>query len=470
MAGPSERRGHMTIIGAGMAGLRAADVLLDHGFEVTLLEARQRLGGRILTDRSGGTPVDMGAAWMHGTAYNPLVKLIRALHIQYYYDDGTPLYYTEFGPSGSQFKARNVVDEFIDYIEHVYDTAPDADDRSALDFMREFLQNHELITDDERMWAPEAFREMENTLGLRMEEASSKFFKYALPPQRDLYVKGGYDTIVQWTEDKIKSKGGIIKLAHNVDRITHHEHQPVTIFGQADNTAFSLTADAVVVTIPLACLQSENIVFEPSLSRELEKGFESLSYGALGKVVLEFEDVFWSRQNDQLLYCPTPPQLGEDSELSEWPVLGHAFDVINLHIFDGSKKLCVLISPPLVQELEAMQDEKWKIYEYLEPLLELFRTEPYKALPKMVDLKITSWTQDPLAGYGAYSTMKVGDNPRVLEAALKANKKHRVQFAGEHCSLTEMGCVHGAYITGEIAAQNIVQLLKSEATGLGNVE
>src|SRR5207302_575659 len=54
------------VVGAGMAGLVAARLLRDSGFDVTVLEARDRLGGRVWTDARIGAPVDLGGSWVHG--------------------------------------------------------------------------------------------------------------------------------------------------------------------------------------------------------------------------------------------------------------------------------------------------------------------------------------------------------------------------------------------------------------------
>jgi monoamine oxidase len=56
----------VVILGAGMAGLAAARMLVDAGKKVVVLEARGRIGGRIWTDRTMGAPIDLGAAWIHG--------------------------------------------------------------------------------------------------------------------------------------------------------------------------------------------------------------------------------------------------------------------------------------------------------------------------------------------------------------------------------------------------------------------
>ncbi|MFT3741539.1 MAG: FAD-dependent oxidoreductase [Gammaproteobacteria bacterium] len=65
----------VTIIGAGLAGLAAGALLKKHGFDVTILEARDRSGGRIWVDHSLGVPISKGATWVHGFENNPIMPL-----------------------------------------------------------------------------------------------------------------------------------------------------------------------------------------------------------------------------------------------------------------------------------------------------------------------------------------------------------------------------------------------------------
>jgi polyamine oxidase len=436
------------VVGAGISGLRAASVLKRHGVDVVLLEARDdRIGGRMLTSRQPGKPPrELGAAWMHETMRNKLVHLISKLDISYYYDDGAPLYYTPYGRVSSQFKAKKVCDEFADYAQWYYDTHPDAPDRSAQEFIREYVANHPLISREERKWAPEALREVENWIAINSDIASTKHLSYYIT-DRNLYVTGGYDKVVGFYSKHLV-RDGQIKLGVEVERISDEDHTKVVVSAVDHGSPIDYSADAVIVTVPLGCLKRDLIQFSPKLDDSYYRALDHYSYGALGKIFFEFEDVFWPRENDQIFYYPSP------EKMTEHPVLGHCFVINNLHVVAGVKELCIQSSDPLTRDLENMTKEQ--LYCFFEPLFKVISTEPYKDLPALVSLEITQWTKDKYAGFGTYSALRVNDDPYLFMDFLTKNEGSRIQFAGEHCSLLGNGCVHGAFAAGEVAAKNLL--------------
>jgi hypothetical protein len=71
-------------VGAGLAGLRCADILLSHGFRVTVIEGRDRVGGRVHQAKStAGYTVDLGPNWIHGTNDNPILELAKQTNTAY---------------------------------------------------------------------------------------------------------------------------------------------------------------------------------------------------------------------------------------------------------------------------------------------------------------------------------------------------------------------------------------------------
>ncbi|MGL4650735.1 MAG: FAD-dependent oxidoreductase, partial [Caldilineaceae bacterium] len=73
------------VVGAGIAGLVTARILRDSGFKVTLLEARERIGGRLWTNTDLGVPIDLGASWVHGADSNPLTNWCTTAGIKLHY-------------------------------------------------------------------------------------------------------------------------------------------------------------------------------------------------------------------------------------------------------------------------------------------------------------------------------------------------------------------------------------------------
>ncbi|WLT40423.1 FAD-dependent oxidoreductase (plasmid) [Synechocystis sp. B12] len=102
------------IIGAGLAGLAAAQSLMKQGYTVRVLEARDRLGGRTWTSNYwDDAPLDMGASWIQGSEGNPITELAEKI--------ATPLVMTNYnnaiayGVRGQPFTAKE--DQIIEQLE-----------------------------------------------------------------------------------------------------------------------------------------------------------------------------------------------------------------------------------------------------------------------------------------------------------------------------------------------------------------
>ena len=92
-------RPRICIVGAGVSGLRCADILLQHGFDVTILEARDRIGGRVCQAKlPSGQLIDIGPNWIHGTDDNPIMDLAKETNtVTYAWGEGFKDIFDESG-------------------------------------------------------------------------------------------------------------------------------------------------------------------------------------------------------------------------------------------------------------------------------------------------------------------------------------------------------------------------------------
>jgi hypothetical protein len=112
---------HVGIIGGGISGLRCADILDQYGFKVTILEGRDRLGGRVhQTELPNGHLVDLGPNWIHGTQENPMLEIAKDTHTaighwdsrSYVFDENGTLMPLEIGERYSKIMWDIILDAF----------------------------------------------------------------------------------------------------------------------------------------------------------------------------------------------------------------------------------------------------------------------------------------------------------------------------------------------------------------------
>lgn len=242
----------VAVIGAGAAGLSAARALADAGAAVTVVEARNRIGGRVWSDDRLGQTLDLGASWIHGATDNPAKELADRANARLMRTDYES--FTARGDCGQRQRYGDLPDwyETVTSVEQEY--AADASQLSEHAFTEgNWLRGGDYV----------------------FPEGYAQIFKPLL---------GGYD----------------LQMGRPV-RAINHDAQGVRV--QTDQWA---DYDAVIITVPLGVLKSSAIRFSPALPDTKQGAINRLGMGHLSKIYLKFDHAFWDTDVEWIGYADGP--------------------------------------------------------------------------------------------------------------------------------------------------------------------
>ena len=425
---PSMMSGSVLIVGAGMAGLTAANVLKAFGIRTTILEARNRVGGRIQTDHSWpGIPIDLGASWLNGASTNPLLALAHDLRVstsEAAYDEISLVYDAKGAliPRHAWAKVRQQAEAILDQSAELRRTPR----RNSLgDALSALIDRHR--------WPEEMQRYVKHYVHTMIEQEFAtdiadmcwrEWYDFADFGEGHRVFPDGFDEITE----KL-ARGLDIRLEHVVERVEHGEGG-VRIVTQRG----TFTADRAVITLPLGILQSGRVAFSPPLPTNKMDAIRRLGMGVLNKVVLRFPACFWPRESEWLEYA------GERT--GEWALY------FNLFKHSGKPVLVGLNSGRFARELEAVPDRQ-----LVDQCMDVLRTMFGPRIPAPDASLVTRWASDPFS-LGSYSYIPSGGSGADMDA-LAEPVGGRLYFAGEATFRAQYATVQGAFFSGFRAAGEI---------------
>ncbi len=417
------------VIGAGMAGLSAARTLKEEGFKVTILEAQNRIGGRVATDYSLGFPMELGAGWIHGPeGNNPITPIAnKAGGKLYETNDQSIEFFDENGKAlsdESTDKLYKAYQKMIAELEKKYEDKEISEDISLADAIKKHYPQY--ANDAFMQYQLSAYAEFDaggglNDLSAIGWQGDSNF------PGDDVILTNGYELVPNFL-----AKGLDIKLNCKVSEISY------------DKTGVEVTtskgkfeADYAVVTLPLGVLKKNIVKFDPELPTEKKRAIQKVGMGKINKVALVFDKCFWNPKTQYFGYCS--------------PVMGMYNYFMNTRTFCNINALVTFGIGDFGLTLESHSQEKIK-----NDIMNILRKIFGKNIPEPSKILVTKWNNDPYT-YGAYSYCAVGSSLKDFEELGKSVQK-KLFFAGEHTSRKYRATVHGAYISGQRVAKQIIDL------------
>ena len=417
----------VVIVGAGIAGLAAASRLQRASIACVMLEARDRIGGRLHTIDLAGTPVDLGGSWIHHPIGNPMSALCDQLGIAR--DAGDPLptlsaydraERRRLDRAETEMYARQESDAFWDAVDALSDRlGPDATGGDAIEA---FVAERGLTGAVARRVRQALRAEIEADAADRADNNSLRWMTYGDefdggPVLGDL-PRDGYRSVIQKlvTGLDVRLNTEVVSIEVGADGIRA---------GCADGSVES--GSHAIVTVPLGVLKRGGPRFDPPLPAPVQGAVDALGFGRYEKIALRFESAFW-RDDDVSHLIVFPP---DEDQPAMW--------VFDLDAFGAGPVLCAHLFHTLTPY--ALDQPPAEATAWLRDVL----TDVFgRPIPDPIATAVTSWAHDPFTG-GAYSHFPPGADPSMLD--LLGEPLHgRLLLAGEHTQSARYGYADGAYV------------------------
>lgn len=420
------------VVGAGVAGLTAARLLQEQGLTVVVLEARERVGGRVHTLRDGRV-TDLGASWIHGITDSPVAAATEAFGMSTveftvggYQPDSRPIAY--YGPDGVRLSDAEAARFAADVHEVdaalamvVASSAPDASYRDVTETALESMR-----------WDAERIQRVREYLEHRSEEQYGVWIEDLAAHGLDDDSIDGDEVVFPNGYDELPTRlaeGLDVRLGRTVTGVDWSDGVRVRTAGE------HFAADAVVLTLPVGVLKSGAVEIEPPLPPSNAEALARLEMNAFEKVILRYQEKFW----DDDVYA-IRQQGPEGRWWHSW------YDLTPLH---GEPTLLTFAAGPAARGIR-----DWDDAQVVESVTSQLRRLFGDGIPAPVSIHRTAWQDDPFS-HGSYAYMTVGSTTADHDD-LATPVGGVLHIAGEATWTDDPATVPAAMLSGHRAAERII--------------
>ena len=418
------------IVGAGAAGLSAAEVLSRSEKSLYILEARDRIGGRIHTIKDEGFsyPAEAGAEFMHGEL--PLTKaLMKEARVSYRAGHGRVWNVINNRLSGGKFfdEGWNELMEGLQQLEQ---------DITIGEFLEKYFSDpkHESLVQSVK-----GFVQGYDAADVNKVSAMALAEEWNSGDVKGYRPIGGYSQLMEFLLKEIEQHNGILELSSVVRKI---RWKPGEIEIET-NKGETFVSQKILITVPISILKADVVQFEPRLPQH-QDALSHLEIGEVIKFLFEFKDRFWERGNSE--------------EFRQMPSLNFLFSDAFVPTWWTQKPndvplLTGWLAGPIVRTIQ--QDDSFLFAEAIKSLAYLFGCQPDQLLKKIRSARVVNWSADEYSrGAYAYKTLKTSSAIKTFSTPVD----NTIFFAGEGLyDGAEMGTVEAALASGREAAEKILE-------------
>lgn len=407
----------VVVIGAGVAGLAAAQRLQALGHSVLVLEASHRIGGRAFTDRSTfSIPTDLGCVWLHQADRNPLSPIAQSLgfglvdhdhareHIR---DDGAEI---DAATRLAMLRARVRLDKAV----ASYGILGDHDTPVSA------------LVPPDRHWVHLAAlaNAAELDCGGPSTESSTRGLQLSGATSPNMLVREGMGLVVESLGHGLR-----VALGQRVTEVVDSGHEVRVTTAEG-----TIQASHCIVTVSTGVLRAEMIAFAPALSVSFLRALEAMPMGHFNKVIVEFDRPVPDMAPGDVV---SEGATGDPEHALQWlvgpwntqVVVAYAGGHYGRHLSEATPAAAV--------------DEVVSRFKRCVGGLEAHR---------IVQSRVTDWSRNACF-QGSYAFLRSGGGE--ARRILGTEGDGRVHFAGEATAIELAQTCGGAYLTGLTAARRV---------------
>jgi monoamine oxidase len=432
---PRESACDTIVLGGGVAGLAAAAELAKRNNRVVVVEARSRLGGRVLTLRGERPiPLELGAEFIHGCPSQTL-RWLRREHLATY-PANEEAWLFESGRLRHQPGLWDRIERSLDRLE-----IPEEGDASVAECLREKNARTRRLV---HYFVAGFHAAPPNDISARA------LAKEADDAAHSFRLRRGYQGLVDGMVSDLERRGGSFRLGAEVREVAWRPGA-VKVSGVSAGGPWEIRALRAVVALPLGVLQQGKVHFSPPLA-DKKAALAGLAMGGVTRVLLWFSDAFWEKRGRELGFVHAP---GE--RIPTWWTTGP----LRYPLLTG------WAGGPKSEALGDLEPERIRRVA-LASLSRIFRRTARDLERRLSGFYFHDWNRDPFS-LGAYSYARPGGSGAAGELATPLSDT--LFFAGEATHFEgQSGTVNGALASGARVAKEIQRARRREGLERESVE